>query len=92
MYINLANYRNRIGSYNNTGRFSYINTRTRKESYKSSTRIIYNIRKLAIFMVLMISIVSRIGREQVPQSEVQNPNIQLNSVNYIATAITQYSF
>ena len=43
-------------------------------------------------MVLMISIVSIIGKEQVPQSEVQNPNIQLNSVNYIATATNPVFF
>ena len=90
MDINLENYRNRIGSFNTAGRFRYIHTRTRKQSYKDSTRTIYNFRKIAVCMVLMISILSRI--EEVPQVQVQDPHIQLNSVNYIAKATDPVSY
>ena len=90
MDINLENYRNRIGRFNTAGRFSYKNRRTRKQSYKDSTKTIYNFRKIAVCMVLMISILSRI--EEVPQVQVQDPHIQLNSVNYIAKATDPVSY
>ena len=74
MDIQIAAYRNRIGSFNPSNKASYISEYSRKPSYKSRTRTIYNVRKLLICMVLVISMLSRIELDfgEVSQDSSQN--------------------
>ena len=88
MDVHIATYRSRIGSFRTSGHFSYIPEVTRKETYKSSTRTIYNFRRIFLFMVLAISIISKL--ENVIQVEQQETNI--NSVASIATSSDPVSF
>ena len=89
MEVTITAYRNRIGSFNTAGRFIYKPTDTRKKSYKSSTRYIYNFRKLALQVILIISITS--NSPTVLQNEVQDSKIYYN-YSSIATATPPVSF
>ena len=71
MEVNIATYRSRIGRFNTAGHFSYIPENTRKQSYKSSTRTRtgQKFRILALFILLIISWMSR--SEESLQSKYQ---------------------
>ena len=88
MDIHIATYRSRIGSFRTSGNFSYISER--KQTYKSrnsSTRTFYNFRRIAVFIALVISIVSRL--ENVMQIEQQ---VQSSYGGPIAIATDPVSF
>ena len=90
MEVNIATYRSRIGSFNTAGHFSYIPDKTSNQSYKSRPRTIYNLRKLVLCMVLLISIISR--TETILKTEHQESSPEINSFNLIATATDPVSF
>ena len=90
MEVNIETYRYRIGSFN-TARPSKCKIKsTKRKSYKSNNRIIYNLRKLFICMFLTISMVSRMMEEvkQFEAQDYQDSHIQINYVGSIASAST----
>jgi hypothetical protein len=89
MEVNISTYRSRIGSFT-AGHLSYIPARTRKQSYNSSPRTIYNFRRLLLCMVLLISIISR--TETILQAELQDTTPEFNYFNFLATATDPVSF
>ena len=88
MDISIEAFRNRIGTFNSTGHFSYLPER--KQSSKSSTATIYNFRKLSICLVLMISIISRI--ENLPKFEPQEQNSKSDYFGSLSTATDPVNF
>ena len=90
MEVNVATYRNRIGSFNPSRHFSYTPDITRKPTYKPSTRSIFKLRRLVIFILFMISFMSTSERVLPMKSQVFTKT--MNSVNLIATATNPVSF
>ena len=83
MDISIANYRNRIGNFNQAGHFSYIPEKNRKQSYKTSSRNNYNYRKLFTFIVLLISIISKLDLVLEEKNQGLDPHFE-----YIGTLAT----
>ena len=93
MDIHIAAFRSRIGSFNTSGHIGYIQEYSRKQSYKSrtrSTRTINSFRKLFIYIVLVISIISRI--ETFPEKEKQDFDQHFKYIGPLATATLPVSF
>ena len=90
MDVSIAVYRNIIGSFNSAKQISYIPEYRRIHFNKSSTRTIFNFRKLFIWMVLVISIVSRLKNIQ---DEVQEDSTQqFDNIGSLAKATEPIQF
>ena len=90
MEVNIATYRNRIGSFNPSGHFSYTPETTSKPTYKSSTRSFTKLRRLVLFILFIISYMST--SEAVLPMKSQVSTKTMNSVNLIATATNPVNF
>ena len=77
MDVSISVYRNRIGSFNSAKQISYIPEYRRNHSNKSSTRTIFNFRKLFICMVLIFSIITRF--ENIQEDEAKEDSTQQNN-------------
>ena len=93
MDIHIAAFRSRIGSFNPSKHISYIPEYSRKQSYKSrksSSRNIFNFRKLFICMILIVSILARM--KTFPEEETQDSNQHFKYIGPLATATLPVSF
>ena len=91
MDVSISLYRNRIGSFNSAKQISYIPEYRRNHSNKSSTRTIFNFRKLFICMVLILSIITRF--ENIQEDEAQEDSTQQsNCIGSLAKATDPIHF
>ena len=89
MDVHSKAYRSRIGSFNTGRHISFIPENRRQKSYNSNTRTIYNFRRLALCMVLICSILSRL--EDIPRT-VQDSRQNDNTVGSLARSTLPVSF
>ena len=91
MDIHIAAFRNRIGTFNSSSQshLSYLPENLRKQCKKSSSKTVYNFRRLTVCMILIISILSRI--ETQPR-KLQDSSQTDNFVGPQAKSSTPISF
>ena len=89
MDISIETYRNRIGHFYTSKHNSYLPEKSRKQSYKSSTKTAHKFRRLVFILVLILSLISRL---EDPPVKTPDPVLNLQFRGSLASSTPPVSF